>query len=108
MKYEIRKTKLFNEWLRRLADRRARTAVAVRLARIENGNLGDYKTFNGIIEFRIFYGPGYRLYGAIRDGYILLLMCGGDKSSQSRDIEVAKEMLHMKTPLEEDDGNDTA
>jgi putative addiction module killer protein len=94
--------------MRRLSDRRARTAIAVRLARVENGNLGDHKIFDGIIELRIFYGPGYRLYGTIRDGYILLLMCGGNKSSQSRDIEAAKEMLHMKTPLEEDNGNNTA
>jgi putative addiction module killer protein len=93
MRYKIKYVGTFGEWLAGLKDAKARRGILARIGRAENGNLGDYKVFDGIIEMRIFYGPGYRLYGAIRDGYILLLLCGGDKSSQRRDIETAKKIL---------------
>jgi len=93
MEYKIKRTDIFDSWLIGLKDAVGRRAILSRIVRAENGNLGDHKILGGIIELRIFRGPGYRLYGAIRDGYILLLMCGGDKASQRRDIEKAEEIL---------------
>jgi len=96
MKYTIDKTDAFDEWLRRLSDRHAKIVIATRLDRVATGNLGDYKMFDGLIELRIFYGPGYRLYGAVRDGAIVVLFVGGDKGSQTRDIATAKKMLQER------------
>jgi putative addiction module killer protein len=88
--YIIRQTETFANWLSRLKDRRAAVRIASRLLRAEDGNLGDTKAIgDGISEIRVDYGPGYRVY-FIRDGFsILVLLCGGDKSSQQRDIRTA-------------------
>ncbi len=81
----------FNAWLRSLRDRRARAHIRARLDRVQLGNLGDYQPLDaGIYELRIFYGPGYRIYFVFETDTELLLLCGGDKSSQSRDIARAK------------------
>ena len=93
MKYEIRQSLPFEKWFAGLKDAIAKRQILARLARIENGNLGDYKAFDNIIELRIFHGPGYRLYGTIRDGRILLLLVGGDKASQKSDIDKARKIL---------------
>ncbi|WP_062263394.1 type II toxin-antitoxin system RelE/ParE family toxin [Endozoicomonas arenosclerae] len=78
----------------KLKDRQALKAIAMRLTRAEAGNLGDVKPVGGSIsEMRIFVGKGYRLYFTLRNGRLIILLCGGDKSSQSRDIEKAKELL---------------
>lgn len=84
----------FTEWLNSLRDRQARARIRTRVARVQIGNLGDYKTVGGgVCELRIAYGPGYRLYFH-RDGdVIVLLLCGGDKSSQERDIIMAHNYL---------------
>jgi putative addiction module killer protein len=67
--------------------------VALRIARIETGNLGDHKSVGGgVSELRIFIGKGYRIYYTIRDRKLVLLLCGGDKGSQSRDIEEARQL----------------
>jgi len=109
MEYEIRYIDAFSDWLAKLKDAEGRRNILARIDRAETGNLGDHKTFDGIIEMRIFSGPGYRLYGAIRQSYILLLLCGGDKSSQRRDIEAAKKILReveaKKILIEVEDGN---
>jgi putative addiction module killer protein len=103
MIYEIETTEAFDAWLKKLRDRRAALAVLSRLDRAKLGNFGDAKAVgNGINEMRLFIGPGYRLYYVIREGRIILLLCGGDKSTQTQDIEKAKEMLHY---LREDHGN---
>ena len=63
--------------------------MADRIARIQGGLLGDFKAFDGLIEFRIDHGPGYRLYAVRRGQVLVILLCGGDKSSQARDVRKA-------------------
>ncbi|XCN73125.1 MAG: type II toxin-antitoxin system RelE/ParE family toxin [Candidatus Electrothrix aestuarii] len=94
MIYEIETTAAFDKWLKKLRDRKAVLAVAARLDRARLGNFGDVKSVGSEInEMRIFAGPGYRLYYVIRDGRIILLLCGGNKSTQDRDIRKAKDMV---------------
>ena len=79
-------------WLDSLRDRAARARIKKRLDRIELGNLGDYRSVGeGVFEFRIDHGPGYRIYFAQIDLVIVLLLCGGDKSTQDSDILQAKQ-----------------
>jgi putative addiction module killer protein len=81
----------FSEWLASLRDIRARAKIRVRLDRVSLGNIGDCHTVGeGVQELRIDYGPGYRIYFGQEGATIVLLLCGGDKSTQSRDIETAK------------------
>ncbi len=81
----------FRGWLARLRDDIAKAAVVSRLARLESGNLGDARAVgNGISELRIHHGPGYRIYFQRRGHEIVILLWGGDKSSQQRDIERAR------------------
>lgn len=94
MSYEIVTTKTFNKWLAKVKDRQARKAIALRLLRAEAGNLGDVKPVGGAVsEMRIFVGKGYRIYFTIRNGQLVILLCGGDKSSQAKDIEQAHDLL---------------
>jgi putative addiction module killer protein len=88
--FELRETEDFTRWFERLRDDRARSRISRRLAYVETGRMGDVKYFEGIAELRIGYGPGYRVYFAKRGMTIILLLCGGDKSSQGRDIARAK------------------
>lgn len=84
-------TPRFSAWLAGLKDRRAAARVAVRITRIEAGNFGDAKSVGDkVSELRIAYGPGYRVYFTIKDATVIVLLVGGDKGSQSRDIELAK------------------
>ncbi len=95
MSYEIVSTETFNKWLAKVKDRQARKAIAMRLTRAEAGNLGDVKPVGGAVsEMRIFVGKGYRIYFTIRDGKLVVLLCGGDKSTQARDIQQAKDILN--------------
>lgn len=91
---EIRRTDEFAQWLKRLKDSDAKSRINLRIRRISlTGNLGDCKPVgDGVSELRIDCGPGYRLYFAQRGREIILLLIGGDKSSQKRDIEKAKEL----------------
>ena len=89
--YIIRKTDIFDNWLKQLGDIRARSYIAKRLLRIQTGNLGDWKPIgHGVSEIRIDSGPGYRLYFTRQGMNVVFLLCAGDKSSQKRDIEMAK------------------
>ncbi|WP_172135059.1 type II toxin-antitoxin system RelE/ParE family toxin [Adlercreutzia sp. ZJ473] len=90
----IRQTDEFAKWLKRLKDVDARARINVRLKRISlTGNLGDTKPVgDGVHELRIDYGPGYRVYYSQHGREILLLLIGGDKSSQEKDIEKAKRL----------------
>lgn len=83
----------FKERLIGLRDQTAKAKVLVRIKRLAEGNIGDAKHFDGISELRIDYGPGYRIYTAKKGNTVYLLLCGGDKSSQRKDIEKAKKML---------------
>lgn len=88
---EVRQTAEFTKWLDGLRDRTAHQRIVIRLRRIELGNFGDTKAVGeGISEVRITYGPGYRLYFVQQGQEIIVLLCGGDKSTQGRDIATAK------------------
>lgn len=91
--FEIRQTETYAKWESSLRDSVARAAITARLARLATGNVGDAKPVgDGISELRIHYGPGYRIYFQRRGSTIIILLCGGDKGSQTRDIVRAKEM----------------
>lgn len=88
---EARQTKGFATWLAGLRDERARARILKRLDRAKEGNLGDVASVGeGVSEMRIFYGPGYRVYFVRRGSELIVLLCGGDKSTQRSDIEEAK------------------
>jgi putative addiction module killer protein len=89
---EVRQTKDFTKWLRSLADGRAAKKIAQRIVRVQAGLLGGAKYFDGIGELRIVHGPGYRVYFVRRGSTVVILLCGGDKSTQSKDIARAKKM----------------
>ena len=97
---EVRQTALFHKWWRGLRDQRAQRRIADRIARIQGGLLGDVKLFDGLIEFRIDHGPGCRLYAVRRGHVLIILLCGGDKSSQDRDIARARAMAAELGPEE--------
>ncbi|ACD94943.1 type II toxin-antitoxin system RelE/ParE family toxin [Trichlorobacter lovleyi] len=87
---EIRKTEQFANWLDNLRDIQAKARVLVRIERLASGNAGDVKPVGeGISEMRINYGPGYRVYFVQRGSELIILLAGGDKSNQSRDIKAA-------------------
>lgn len=90
---EIKQTETFRLWEARLKDRRARTMIATRLARMAAGLVGDASPVGeGVSELRIHYGPGYRVYFQKRGAVLVVLLCGGDKGSQTRDIDTAKKL----------------
>ena len=91
--YTILRSSTFDQWLRRLRDRRAVARIVARLLAAEDGHLGDVRSIGGgVSEMRIQYGPGYRVYFITRDAELIVLLCGGDKDSQRRDIERARRM----------------
>ncbi len=95
MNYEIVTTETFRRWLSKVKDRQARKAIAMRLTRAEAGNLGDVKSVGGAVsEMRVFVGKGYRIYFTLREERLVILLCGGDKSTQAEDIQKAKEILN--------------
>ena len=97
---EIRQTHGFREWLSCLRDRQARVRIDDRLKRLANGNSGDTKPVGeGVLELRLRLGPGYRVYYKWHGKVLILLLTGGDKDSQTRDIAKAKQMAK-----EADDG----
>jgi len=90
---EFKQTENFRKWRTRLKDERARALIASRLDRLAFGNAGDVNPVGqGISELRIDYGPGYRVYFLRRGGEIIILLCGGDKSTQASDIKTAKRL----------------
>ena len=89
--YTEGKKDLFGEWLDNLYDAAGRAAVHCRLNRVRNGNFGDYRGVGqGVWELRIHYGPGYRIYFGEDGPRIILLICGGDKRTQQKDIRKAR------------------
>lgn len=86
---EVRQTEDFRLWLAELADRLAAKRIAQRIVRVQSGLLGDAKFFDGIGELRIDHGPGYRVYFVQRGKVLIILLAGGDKSSQGKDIKRA-------------------
>jgi putative addiction module killer protein len=96
---EVRQTEVFSEWLRALRDRKAKRIIAARIERLAHDNPGDVKPVGrSESELRVSYGPGYRVYFVKRGEVLVLLLCGGDKSSQVGDIAKA---LAMAKELED-------
>ena len=90
---EVRQSDVFAAWFAGLRDHQARARITVRIRRLSLGNPGDVKPVGGgVSEMRVDYGPGYRVYFARRGDLVVVLLCGGDKRSQSRDIARAIEL----------------
>lgn len=88
--YELLKSSTFDAWLRHLRDRDAKARIEVRIRRLALGNPGVFRVLkNGIHELKIDHGPGYRVYYMFRGKTLIILLCGGDKSTQDRDIQQA-------------------
>ena len=97
-------TERFEKWLDELRDRHARLRIDKRIRRLELGNAGDYKSLGGgLLELRISHGKGYRVYYTWRNSQLILLLAGGDKSTQSKDIEMARKLLKS---IDKEDTND--
>jgi putative addiction module killer protein len=91
--YEVHKTEEFDNWLKDLRDKRAVARIISRIERLGMGNPGDVMPVgDGISEMRLTYGPGYRVYFKQTGLTIILILCGGDKSTQDKDIKRAKEI----------------
>ena len=92
--FELQQTATFAKWRQRLKDVRARAIIASRLDRLAYGHIGDAQPIgDGISELRIHYGPGYRIYFQQRGTTLIILLCGGNKSTQVKDIKAAKSIL---------------
>ena len=93
MRYEIVQSERFLRWLNRLRDQRARSRITGRIERVADGNFGDHRSVGGgVSEIRVDVGQGYRIYYTIRRQRLVILLCGGDKASQQRDIRRARQM----------------
>ena len=90
---EVIQTELFRRWLECLRDRRARLRIAARIVAVQEGHFGDWKTIDRTVsELRVHAGPGYRIYFTRRGDTLVILLAGGDKQSQRRDIESARRL----------------
>jgi putative addiction module killer protein len=90
---EIRQTERYSKWFKSLHDRQARARINTRIRRLSMGNLGDVKPVGeGLSELRINYGPGYRVYFIQRGQTLVILLAGGEKNTQTRDIKIALEL----------------
>lgn len=94
MKYEIETTLEFDKWLKKIRDKTVLHRFDIRFNRLAKGNFGDAKQIaTNLFELRFFFGSGYRVYYTIRDNKIVILLCGGDKATQNKDIAKAKRLL---------------
>ncbi|SES19753.1 type II toxin-antitoxin system RelE/ParE family toxin [Sphingobium sp. YR768] len=104
MTYIVQQTEEFDEWLSGLRDGKGQKVIAKRIVRAQGGNLGTTRSLGDeVSEMKIDFGPGYRLYYTVRGKVVVILLCGGDKGSQDRDIERAKELAKI---VEIQDGGD--
>lgn len=88
MKYTLRATQTYGKWFAGVKDHSVKIKILSRLARVENGNFGDYKQLgDNLFELRFFFGGGLRIYYTIRAGEVVLLLAGGNKSTQASDID---------------------
>jgi putative addiction module killer protein len=99
---EIRRTDVFKKWLKKLKDRRGKALIYKRIERLAEGNSGDSVPIGeGLSEMRIHYGPGYRIYYKDTGTELIILLCGGDKSTQEADIARAKKLVNESPEKEE-------
>ena len=90
---QIRQTQQYLEWVKSLRDALTRKRIEARVFRLSQGNPGDHRNLTGgVTEMRLDFGPGWRVYFTQRDNTLVVLLCGGDKSSQDRDIELALQL----------------
>lgn len=90
---EVRQTEAYSQWFNGLRDRQARARIDVRIRRLSMGNPGDVKSVGrGVSELRIDYGPGYRVYFIQKGDTLIILLAGGDKSTQDQDIKIALDL----------------
>ncbi len=90
---EVRQTAIYAEWFAGLRDRQAKTRIDIRIRRLSLGNAGDVKPVGeGVSELRIPYGPGYRVYFVQKGELLVVLLAGGDKSTQETDIRIARDL----------------
>lgn len=93
---EIRQTEVYARWIEELGDDRARARIEARIYRLSLGNPGDARPVGqGVSELRVDYGPGYRIYFVAQGRTIVVLLCGGDKRTQKRDIATAKSLARQ-------------
>jgi putative addiction module killer protein len=93
---QIRRTKEFAAWLKDLRDRQGRAKILARIDRLEEGNPGNTRSVGaGVVEMKIDFGPGYRVYFVQRGEAVIVLLCGGDKSTQDTDIRRAKVLASL-------------
>lgn len=98
--YSIYTTEVFDKWFSKLKDQQAKKRIQVRIDRVEDGNFGDSEPIGeGVSELRLFFGPGYRVYYCQQGQRVVILLAGGDKSTQSKDITIA---LQLAKELEEE------
>jgi putative addiction module killer protein len=103
-KYAIEQSEDFGRWLTNLRDRVGRARILARLRRLADGNIGDVKSVGeGVYELRMFFGPGYRAYFMYVDDVLVLLLAGGDKGSQNRDIQQAIQLAERARDGSQDD-----
>lgn len=94
MKYEIETTEEFDSWFLTLKDKTVKNKLLSRIDRVKNGNFGDFKPLEAnLFELRFFFGSGFRIYYTIKNGLIVFLLTGGDKSTQQNDIKNALSLL---------------
>ncbi|MEE9303091.1 MAG: type II toxin-antitoxin system RelE/ParE family toxin [Thiotrichaceae bacterium] len=98
MEYQIETTAVFDKWFKKLKDRKVKQRINSRFLFLEQGHFGDHESLGEtegieLFELRFFFGAGYRIYYILRDNQIILLMNGGDKASQSKDIDKARKLL---------------
>ena len=94
MKHTLQSSETFSRWFSKLKDAAIKRQLLARLSRVENGHFGDFKRLDAhLFELRCFFGGGLRVYYTVREGCVVLLLVGGDKSTQSKDIEKARAIL---------------
>lgn len=98
---QILRTREFATWLNGLRDRQGRAKIMARIDRLEEGNPGKTRSVGaGVVEMKIDFGPGYRVYFIQRGEVVIVLLCGGDKSGQEKDIKRAKALAGLLTEVE--------